>query len=72
MTVPAFPRKVRTTPAESQVKSSFRDGLKSSAFFSRAAAFAAGELVRGKGLPPGPVWPGAGWMRSSLEAVKIL
>ena len=59
MTVPAFPRKVRTTPAESQVKSSFRDGLKSSAFFSRAA-FAAGELVRGKGLPPGPVWSGLG------------
>ena len=56
MTVTAFPRKVRTTPTESQVNSSFRDGLKSSAFFSRAA-LAVGELVRGKGLPPGPVWP---------------
>lgn len=71
MTVPAFPRKVRTTPAESQMKISFRDGLKSSAFFSRAA-FAAGELVRGNGLPPGPVWPGTAWMRSSSDAVKIL
>ena len=70
MTVAAFPRKVRTTPAESQVKSSFRDGLKSRAFFSRSA-LAVGELFRGKGLPPGPVWPVSARTTSSLGAVNM-
>ena len=71
MTVAAFPRKVRIVPADSQLNSNFLDGLKSKeAFFF--PALADGEVFRGKGLPPGPVWSeDVGWP-STLDAVKIL
>ena len=66
-----FPTKVRIVPTESQVKSSFRAGLKSRVCSSRRA-LADAEDFWGNGLPPGPVWSGGAGTTASLEAVAIL
>jgi len=68
MAMIASPRKVSMARTEIQVKQSFLDMLKSITFF--VFSFAPGEVVRGRGCPPGPVWSGFAWPTSSLEAVR--
>ncbi len=63
----AFPRKVRIAATEIQVKKTFTNGLKS--VTSCPFSFTLGEVVRGSGFPPGPVWEGTAWATSSSEAV---
>ena len=69
-TMVAFPTKVSSSNTCRIMNKDFLAGLKSGQASFRSWLLAEGELVRGKGLPPGPVCCGRGL--SSLSRLALI